>query len=260
MDVRLDGKCALITGGSRGLGYAMALKFAQSGASVAIVSRSEDKLAQAKAAIAETSKSRIVTIAADVGDARQVEAAYARAASELGRVDILVNNAGTSKRGAFEVLSDADWQSDFDLKLFGAIRLSRLALAGMKQRRWGRIINVVNIGAKAPAGGGAPTAVTRAAGIALTKVLANEFAPYNVLVNALCVGWFLTDQWTNIHRREAPDRTFDEFIKLRGKQVPVGRLGDAEEFANMACFLASDAGSYVTGVAINVDGGRSPVV
>jgi 3-oxoacyl-[acyl-carrier protein] reductase len=128
----------------------------------------------------------------------------------------------------------------------------------MKARRWGRVINVLNIGAKAPRPGGAPTVVSRAAGMALTKVLAAEGAPHNVLVNALLVGQIESDQWRR--RAEAAGRPLRELLDGLGKDIPLGRVGRAEEFANLACFLASDAASYITGTAINVDGGRSPVV
>jgi NAD(P)-dependent dehydrogenase (short-subunit alcohol dehydrogenase family) len=130
----------------------------------------------------------------------------------------------------------------------------------MKQRRWGRIINVLNIGAKAPAANSAPTSVSRAAGLALTKVLANEGAPHNVLVNALHVGLIVSDQVVRQHRAAGANVSLADFIKQKGTGVPLGRMGEAEEFANMALFLVSDAGSYVTGTSINVDGGRSPVV
>ena len=160
----------------------------------------------------------------------------------------------------FEEVSDEVWQADLDLKLFAAIRLARLALPGMKQRRWGRIINILNIGAKAPRATGAPTVVTRAAGMALTKVLAGDGAPHNVLVNALLTGSVVTDQVVRQHRRAGGKGTVEEFIVEKGKTIPIGRMGTAEEYANVACFLASDAGSYVTGTALNVDGGMSPVV
>jgi NAD(P)-dependent dehydrogenase (short-subunit alcohol dehydrogenase family) len=130
----------------------------------------------------------------------------------------------------------------------------------MKARRSGRIINVLNIGAKAPEAGRAPTAVTRAAGMALTKVLAGEGAPHNVLVNALLVGRIESDQWVRRHANENKNRSLADYYAEMGKGIPLGRIGTAEEFANMALFLASDAGSYVTGTAINVDGGLSPVV
>jgi NAD(P)-dependent dehydrogenase (short-subunit alcohol dehydrogenase family) len=262
MQIRMDGRTALITGGSLGLGRAMAMRFVESGAEVAIVARRPEVLEEARRAIAAKGPGRVEAYACDVSDAAAVKATFDAVLRDFGKVDILVNNAGTSRTGRFEEITDAVWQEDFDLKLFAAIRLCRLALPGMKERRWGRIINVLNIGAKAPAAGSAPTAVTRAAGMALTKVLAGEGAPYNVLVNALCTGYIVSDQWVRRHAREAPDRPFADFLAERAKtlNVPLGRFGEAEEFANLACFLASDAGSYITGTAINVDGGRSPVV
>jgi len=161
---------------------------------------------------------------------------------------------------AFESITDEIWQEDLDLKLFAAIRMSRLVWSGMKQRRWGRIINVLNTFAKAPAANSAPTSVSRAAGMALTKVMAGEGGEHNILVNALLVGLIVSDQWVRRHAATAPGTNFDDFTRGLAKGVPLGRMGTAEEFANLACFLASDLGSYITGTAINVDGGRSPVV
>ncbi len=260
MEARMDGRKALITGGSLGLGRAMAVKFAESGADVAIVARRPEVLEEAKAEIAQAGGGKVEAYSCDVSDGTAVAEVFDKVCRDFGQVDILVNNAGTSQTGKFEEITDEIWHADFELKLFAAIRLVRLAFPGMKERRWGRIINVLNIGAKAPPAGGAPTAVTRAAGMALTKVLAGEGAPHNVLVNALCTGFIVSDQWNRHHQRDAPEMSFDAFIEERGKRVPLGRYGEAEEFANMACFLASDAGSYITGTAINVDGGRSPVV
>lgn len=264
MQISLQDRTALITGGSRGLGLAMAKKFAGAGADVAIVARRPDVLEEARAAIASVapagSASKVVAIRGDVGQAGEVERIFEEAREELGRVDILVNNAGTSATGPFESITDEVWQADFELKLFAAIRLARLALPAMKERAWGRIINVLNSGAKAPPARGAPTAVTRAAGMALTKVLASEYAPHNVLVNAICTGILVTEQWEGRHAGREDGTSFEEFIAEQGKSVPLGRMGDPEEFANLACFLASDAASYITGCAINVDGGRSPVV
>jgi 3-oxoacyl-[acyl-carrier protein] reductase len=261
MQISLEGRTALVTGGSKGLGLAMARTFAQSGADVAIVARRPDVLAEAKAHIAQAAPGRkVITVAGDVSRAEEVSKVWDKALGGLGKVDILVNNAGASSTGAFESITDAQWQSDFELKLFAAVRLARLALPGMKERRWGRVINVLNTGAKVPLPGGAPTAVTRAAGMALTKVLAGEFAPHNVLVNALCTGILVTEQWEKRHRNRAADKPFEQFVAEQGKQVPLGRMGDPQEFANLACFLASDAASYITGCAINVDGGRCPVV
>jgi 3-oxoacyl-[acyl-carrier protein] reductase len=261
MDVRLDGKTALITGGSLGLGLAMGTVMAQAGAAVALVARRKEVLDDARASVLKAApKAKVGVFPCDVGNAKGVAEMFASATKELGQIDILVNNAGTSRTGAFETITDEVWQADFDLKLFAAIRLARLALPGMKARRWGRIINVLNTGAKAPAAGGAPTAVTRAAGMALTKILAGEGAPHNVLVNAMLVGLIESDQWVQRHKKDPGGKTFAEYLANMGKNIPIGRMGRAEEFANMACFLASDHGSYITGTAINVDGGRSPVV
>lgn len=258
MEIRLDGKSAIVTGGSKGIGLAIATQFAQSGANVALVARGQEALDMASKTISERSRNRIVPIACDVAKAEDVKRAYERAMSELGKIDILVNNAGTSRAMPFAQVTDALWQEDLELKLFGAIRFARLVWQQMQERRWGRIINVLNIGAKAPRAASAPTSVSRAAGMALTKVLAGEGAPHNILVNALLVGRIESDQW--VQRAQQLGKPLQEFLDEMGKPIPLGRVGRAEEFANMACFLASDAASYITGTATNIDGGSSPVV
>ncbi|HEX2135005.1 MAG TPA: SDR family oxidoreductase [Microvirga sp.] len=260
MDIRLDGRAALITGASKGLGLAMASEFAASGADVAIVARRPEVLEEARAPLAEVAEGRVHAIAADVATAEGVERAFASAVAAFGKIDILVNNAGVSQTGPFETITDEVWQADLDLKLFAAIRMTRLAFPQMKERRWGRVINVLNIGAKAPRAGGAPTVVSRAAGLALTKVLAGEGAPHNVLVNALLVGLIESDQWVRRHREQGGGASLEEFLGKLGANIPLGRVGRPQEFATIACFLASDAAGYITGTAINVDGGASPVV
>jgi NAD(P)-dependent dehydrogenase (short-subunit alcohol dehydrogenase family) len=260
IDMRMDGRCALITGGSQGIGFAAAMNFMRAGASVAIVARRPDVLEQARQALVREGKGTAVGIAGDVSKADDCARIFATAEKELGRVDVLLNNAGTHSNGPFEAATDEIWQQDFDLKLFSAIRLARAAFPGMKARKWGRIVNVLNSGAKWQRHGSAPTSVTRAAGMALTKVLSNEGAAHNVLVNAVLVGLIQTDQWVRGHAKENKGRTMEEYLAEMAVRVPLGRIGTAEEFANMILFLASDAGSYVTGTAINVDGGMCPVV
>lgn len=260
MDVRMDGRKALITGGSVGLGKAMATKFAQSGADVGLIARGGERLEAAKMEIEAASGQKVFTYTCDVCDPAALTAVHTKAVGDLGQIDITVNNAGHSAVGKFEDVSDETWQYDIDLKLMAAVRLSRLVFPAMKERRWGRIINVLNIYAKAPAGGTAPTSVTRAAGMALTKVLAGEGAPHNVLVNALLVGFIDSDQW--VRRHNPADGSYEDYLAAMAKQrrIPLGRVGSADEFASTACFLASDAGGYITGTALNVDGGASPVV
>lgn len=260
IEMKMSERCALITGGSQGIGFAAATNFMRAGANVAIVARRPDVLEESRQKLAREGTGKAVGIVGDVSKADDCAHIFATAEKELGRVDVLLNNAGTHSNGPFEEASDEKWQQDFDLKLFSAIRLARAALPGMKKRKWGRIINVLNTGAKWPRHGSAPTSVTRAAGMALTKVLANEGAEHNVLVNAVLVGLIQTDQWIRGHAKENKGRSYEEYIAEMGKRIPMGRVGTAEEFANMILFLASDAGSFVTGTAINVDGGMCPVV
>jgi 3-oxoacyl-[acyl-carrier protein] reductase len=260
MEIRLDGKTAIVTGGSKGLGLAMAEKFASCGADVAILARSPETLGEAKQRIQANANGKVAAISCDVSKAADIRKACDQVMSEFGKIDIFVNNAGQSTRGPSETITDEMWQADLDLKLFAQIRFCRLIFPQMKQRRWGRIISVLNIGAKAPGADSAPTSVSRAAQMAFTKALSHEGAPHNVLVNSLHVGVIVSDQIVRRHQREGANVSLEEFIRQAGQGVPLGRMGRAEEFANVACFLASDAASYVTGCAINVDGGRSPVV
>src|SRR5271157_5837713 len=247
MDIRLDGRSAVITGGSKGLGLAIAKEFAASGADVAILARDPATLADAKGHIQPGAKGKVAAISCDVSKMAPIKAAYDQIMSEFGKVDIFVNNAGQSTRGPSETLTDEQWQADLDLKLFAQIRFCRLLFPQMKQRRWGRIISVLNIGAKAPGADSAPTSVSRAAQMAFTKALSHEGAPHNVLVNSLHVGVIVSDQIVRRHQREGANISLEEMIAQAGRGVPMGRMGRAEEFANVACFLASDAASYVTG-------------
>lgn len=258
MDINLAGRTAIITGASKGIGLAVATRFAASGAEVAIIARGREALDNAVKIIAKSGRPRIAAIQADVAAAADLRRAYDEAMTQFGKIDIVVNNAGTSRTGAFQEITDEVWREDFDQKLFAAIRLTRLVWPQMKERRWGRVINTLNNGAKAPRPRSAPTSVTRAAGLALTKVLAGEGAPYNILVNALLVGFIEADQ--HVRAAEKAGIALEDYVNARTKDIPLGRIGRAEEFANIACFLASDAASYITGTAINVDGGRSPVV
>jgi len=264
MEIRMDGRVAVITGASKGLGLAVAREFAASGASVAMLARRADVLESAVAEVQGLAAqgARVAGFACDVAQAGSITDAWARIVAAFGKVDILVNNAGASAARPFDEVSDADWQADLDLKLFAAIRLSRLALPSMRERRWGRIVNVLNTGAKAPTASTTPTTVGRAAGMALTKVLSLENAPHGVLVNAMLVGLIESDQWRRRHDAGAGGgASYAEFLAgmARGR-VPLGRVGEAAEFARLACFLCSDAGSFVTGTAINVDGGMCPAM
>jgi 3-oxoacyl-[acyl-carrier protein] reductase len=262
MEISLSGRSAIVTGGSKGIGLAVATRFAQSGADVAIVARGKETLDEAVAAIKKTAKEsnkvRVIGVQADVGVAADIQRGYGEVMKAFGKVDIIVNNAGTSRAMPFEKVTDEILMGDIEQKLFAAVRLIRLVAPQMKERKWGRIINVLNIGAKAPRPNSMPTSVSRAAGMAMTKALSAEFAPHNVLVNAMLVGFIEADQ--HVQAAKKANIPIADYYKAREKEIPLGRAGKAEEFANLACFLVSEQGGYITGTATNVDGGRSPVV
>lgn len=257
MDLGLKGKVAIVTGGTQGIGKATAVCLAQEGASVVIAARGRELLDVVAAEIRAAGGS-VAAVQADVGKAADCERLVAEALKAFGRIDILVNNAGTSATGEFESVTDAAWQADFDLKLFGAIRLARLSIPQMKKQGGGRIVNITNIGAKQPRAKSMPTTVTRAAGLAFTKALSKEYAPDNILVNTVCIGLIRAGQ----HERKA-QRTgvaVEALYTGLGKDIPLGRVGRAEEVANVIAFLVSDAASYVTGTSVNLDGGTSGVL
>lgn len=258
MEISLAGRAAIITGGSKGIGLAVATEFAASGADVVIAGRGREALDAAVKSIGATARGKLAAVQGDVAVAAEVKRIYDEAMAALGRLDIVVNNAGTSRTGPFEILTDEVLQHDLDQKLFAAIRLTRLAWPQMKERRWGRVINVLNIGAKTPRPGSMPTSISRAAGMAFTKVLSNEGAAHNILVNAMLVGLIESDQ--HVQRAARTGIAIEDYYEKGSQPIPLGRYGKPEEFAKLACLLASDAGSYISGTAINIDGGRSPAV
>lgn len=241
MLIDLQGKKALVTGGSQGLGKSTALRLAQSGADVVRWARTRSTLdAACKEISAKAPGRHVCGIACNVTDPDDLQSAWDQTAAQFGPIDILVNNAGTSQRAPVVQISLDDLHSDMDLKVAAALRIVQYALPHMQQQRWGRVINVVSVAGKAPSAGGAPTVLARAAGLALTKVLASELAPHGILVNALCVGLILSEQWKRFHAKEKPDIPFDEYLATRATAIPLGRIGQSEEFANVVCFLASE--------------------
>lgn len=263
MELGLHGKVAIITGGSEGIGKAAAASMAAEGADVVIAARRPDVLEQAATEIRAVSNHRVVAIPTDIMDADQVQALIDQTMDEFGRIDIVVNNAGTSAGGPFLSVTDDAWQHDLDLKLYGAIRTSRLTVPIMREQGGGRIINVTNLGAKAPGAASVPTSVSRAAGVALTKAMSKEFAEDNILVNTVCIGLIKSGQHETRFKamqESNPDLTLDQFYADMGGRVPLGRVGEGEEAGDVIAFLASDRASYLTGIAVNIDGGTSPVV
>jgi 3-oxoacyl-[acyl-carrier protein] reductase len=256
LDLGLSGKVAIVTGGSEGLGRACAERFAREGARVAICARRKDVLERAAGDIRAKTGGEVLAQPADVTKAAEVEAFVNATVSRFGGVDILVNNAGTSSAAGFEAVTDETWLYDLDLKLLGAIRLCRLVIPLMKARGGGRIINVTTVGGKTPQPRSLPTSVTRAAGINLTKSLAHEYAASGILVNTVCLGLVKSAQW----ERRAKGGDLDAFYREAARRVPIGRVGEADEFADLVAFLVSERGGYITGAAINFDGGMSAAV
>jgi len=261
MDTSLTAKTALITGGSLGLGLAMAKHFYGAGANVAILARRPEPLVEAAAEIAaQDGEGDVAYFPCDVTDPGAVIATHKAVVERFGAVDILVNNAGQSAAKPFIQITDEEWQADLDLKLMAAVRLTRLVWPTMQEQKWGRVINLLNVYAKTPDANTAPTSISRAAGMALTKVLSAEGAADNILVNALLIGFLESDQIRRRHAASGSNDSLDDFIAKAGERLPMGRMGRAEECADLALFLASERGSYITGCAINMDGGLSKVV
>jgi NAD(P)-dependent dehydrogenase (short-subunit alcohol dehydrogenase family) len=256
MDLGLTGKVAIITGGTQGIGKASAEQLAAEGACVVIVARGQARLDEVAAAI-RASGGKVHPVAADVAQPDAASRIVSEAIQAFGALDILINNAGTSATGAFESVTDEAWQSDFDLKLFAAVRLVREAVPHLRRQGGGRIVNVTNIGAKAPGARTMPTTVTRAAGQAMTKALSKEYAPDNILVNSVCIGLVRAGQHETKARLAGVD--LETHYATLGKTVPLGRVGQAHEAAKVIAFLVSDMASFVTGSSINIDGGASAV-
>jgi len=257
MELGLKGKVAAITGGTEGIGRATAGRLAREGAKVALCARHADKVQQTADEIAKLG-AEALGVAADVSKAEDVERFIEAVIRRFGRIDVLVNNAGTSIAQPFDAVADEAWQSDIDLKLFGAIRCSRLAIPHMKKQGGGRIINITTVGGKQPGANSLPTTVTRAAGLALTKALSRELAPHGILVNTVCIGKIKSGQHERRYAREGISA--EEYYARVARDIPLKRVGEAEEVANVIAFLASDAASYVTGSSLNLDGGMSGVL
>lgn len=257
MELELKGKVAIITGATEGIGRATAAMLAQEGAKVAICSRRAEAVTKTVDELKRAGGDAF-GMAADMSKAADIERFIGAAVKHFGRLDILVNNAGTSRRGAFLELDDAAWSADLELKVFGAIRCTRLAVPHMRKHGGGRIINITNIGAKQPGAESMPTSISRAAGLALTKALSKEYAADNILVNTVCIGKIKSGQ----HERRLARSSLnaEEFYAKMGEDIPLKRVGETDEAASVIVFLASAAASYVTGTSINIDGGISGVL
>ena len=262
-NLELSGKIVLITGGSDGLGRATAERFFEEGANVLICGRRAEyaKLVAAKiyedtVPLKYNDAGKILAFGADVTNENDCRALVNYAISEFGGIDILVNNAGVSAAFGLDELDEEAWLGDFNLKVLATVRLSRLVIPSMKLRGGGAIVNASIIGAKAPNAGSLPTSVMRAAGLNLTKSMAQEFASSGIRVNAICIGKIKSMQWVRRAKNGDPTEIYEEFSKL----IPMGRVGEAEDYADLVAFLSSARASFITGTAVNLDGGSCPLL
>ncbi len=245
----LSGRTALITGGSRGLGKAMALALAEAGTDLFLCSRKEDELRPAAEAIAGATGSRVVWRTADMTRRGDVADLAAVAQAELGKIDILINNAGFNIPQPIDEINDADWDRLVELNLTSCMALTRALAPGMKQRRWGRVIHISSIMALASTAGRNAYSATKAGLIAMAKASALDLGPYGITVNCLAPGPFATEMPMSILSPEQQTAL--------GARTALGRWGRPEELAGPALLLASEAGSYITGTVIVVDGGAT---
>jgi NAD(P)-dependent dehydrogenase (short-subunit alcohol dehydrogenase family) len=265
MDLGLTNKVAIITGGSDGIGKAAAQRMAEEGARVVIVARRPDVLEAAAQDIRVKAKGAVLPVQGDVTEPAAIHQVLETTLHNFGRVDILVNNAGTSMAKPFEAVSDEDWETDFSLKVWGAVRLIRAVIPEMRKNGGGRIINVTNLGGRTPGASSMPTSISRAAGLAITKGLSKDLAKDNILVNTVCIGLIKSGQNRRRYDRlkqENPGLSLEEFYAgmANNRGIPLGRVGEASEAGDVIAFLASERASYLTGIAINIDGGTSAVL
>lgn len=256
MDLGLKGKKVIVTGASKGLGFAMARVMAQEGAVVVINSRDEANLRSAADRL-QQSNFTVHAVAGDVSQPEVPASVVSQAAEKMGGIDILITNAGGPRTGKFVQLSDGDWAQAVDLCLMSHVRLIRAALPFLGKSQQGSVLTVTSISAKQPIPDLILSNTLRAGVLGLTKSLALELADQNIRVNSILPSWTATERAVQLirSRAEANGTSLDVEMEMQKSAAPLGRLAEPEEFARSAIFLCSPAASYLTGVMLSVDGG-----
>ncbi len=259
MDFGLNNRVALVAAASKGLGYASALGLAREGARVAICSRTEEDIRAAAERIASETGAEVLPLIADVTNPNDADRIVAQTVERFGALHILVPNSGGPPAGTFETLTTEQWQAGLDSTLYAAVRMIRAGLPHMKAAQWGRVVVISSTSARQPIPGLLLSNTFRAGILGLLKTLSQELAPYGITCNNVAPGSYDTDRLKHLHQRNADQQgiSFAEARKQAEQKIPLGRLGRPEELANAVVFLASEAGSYVTGQTLTVDGGQT---
>jgi len=259
MDMGIKGKSAIVTGGSRGIGREAARQFLEEEVRVTICGRTAESLERTRAELARATGGEIHAVVADMTKEADIARLVDSAKQRFGTVDILVNNAGQMYSGRFAVLNDAGLKEQLETKLFGFMRAIRFVYPMMKAQRWGRIVNIIGGAGKEPDPYMFGSGITNSALLNITKSLSTEFGADNVLVNAVCPGWVDTNLWKRNAQGLAAElevKSEEEARRLAARKNSLNRFGKPEELANAIVFLCSERASYITGVSLNLDGGR----
>jgi len=257
MDLGIQGRVALVAGSSTGIGRAVARALAAEGCGVAVCARRREPLVETAMAIERDTGADVLAVAGDVTILSDISRMVREVRGRFGKIDILINNAGGPRPGTFEEVGPEAWEEAFRLNLRSAVLLSREVVPEMKERRWGRVVNLTSISVKQPIDGLILSNSIRAGVAGFSKSLANELGPHNILVNTVCPGYTLTERLTELAeiRARKAGVPIEQMIESMAQATPARRIGRAEEVGDLVAFLCSERAAYITGTVIQIDGG-----
>lgn len=257
MELGLSGKVAMVAAATKGLGRAIALELAREGCRVSVCARSADALGEVRAALEGAGEGAALAVRADVSSAQDLQAWHAETVARLGRPDILVTNTGGPPAGRFLQLTEDQWRTGIESTLMNVVRLCQLVIPAMRERRWGRIVHLTSFVAKQPMELLTISSTLRAGLSALTRTMAAQLAPDNVLVNAVLPGHFQTDRQLHLNELRAKEQgvSLAQIEERAQKAIPIQRFGRPEELGQVVAFLCSERASYLTGASLQIDGG-----